>query len=117
MKAEGIHYLSDGFSRIPFTRYGVTWIPQQLWAPETKAAGLWTICIHANNATESLARRLRTFLERHAAQFTSFDRVVKEFAIGRLDPIERLREIYTLNRVRLARVRKRHFRDRRLGRA
>ena len=30
---------SDGFARVPFTRGGVTWIPQQLWAPVEKDEG------------------------------------------------------------------------------
>lgn len=115
IKAEGIGYLSDGFARVPFTRHGVTWIPQQLWAPVAKDAGLWTICIHVNNAGDWLVRRVRSFLESHASQFTSFDRVVKEYPIGPLDAKERLHEIYALSRTRLSRFKKRRVRDRRFG--
>ncbi len=73
---EGIVLLSDGFARIPFLRGGATWIPQQLWGPVDKPKGLWTICVHANTATDSDISSLRTFLAAHADQFTSVDRVL-----------------------------------------
>ena len=43
LRREGIEFLSDGFSRVAFTRGGLTWIPQQLWSPVEKSQGLWTI--------------------------------------------------------------------------
>lgn len=80
----GIDYLSDGLTRVPFTRGGVTWIPQQLWGPEVRSGGLWTICIHSNSATDHFVEELRIFLRSHAAQFTSFDRVLQEYQPGAL---------------------------------
>jgi hypothetical protein len=74
--AEGITLLSDGFARIPFQRGGATWIPQQLWGPVDKPKGLWTICVHANTATDADISALRAFLAVHADQFTSVDRVL-----------------------------------------
>jgi hypothetical protein len=74
--AEGIALLSDGFARVPFRRGGVTWIPQQLWGPVDKKKGLWTICVHANTASEADISALRAFLNVHADQFTSVDRVL-----------------------------------------
>lgn len=74
--AEGIVLLSDGFARIPFLRGGATWIPQQLWGPVDKPKGLWTICVHANTATDADISSLRAFLTVHADQFTSVDRVL-----------------------------------------
>jgi predicted deacetylase len=105
--SEGIHLLSDGLARRPFTRSGLTWIPQQLWAPVEKSSGLWTICIHPNTVSDSLVDRLRGFLRRHAAQFTSVDRVVEELNPAKLTPSERMREILALWRVRASRARKR----------
>lgn len=112
IKAEGIEYVSDGFARVPFSRFGVRWIPQQLWSPVAKETGLWTICIHVNNAGDWLAGRLRSFLEVHADQFTSFDRVVKEHPMTSLGPYERIYEVYALNRVRISRLKKQHARER-----
>jgi hypothetical protein len=74
--AEGIALLSDGFARVPFLRGGVTWIPQQLWGPVDKPKGLWTICMHANTASDADISALHAFLSVHADQFTSVDRVL-----------------------------------------
>ncbi len=74
--AEGIALISDGFARLPFRRGGATWIPQQLWGPVDKPKGLWTICVHANTASEADISALHAFLSVHADQFTSVDRVL-----------------------------------------
>jgi hypothetical protein len=76
LSAEGISLLSDGFARVPFRRGGATWIPQQLWGPIDKPKGLWTICVHANTASDADISSLRAFLTTHADQFTSVDRVL-----------------------------------------
>jgi predicted deacetylase len=104
---EGIHAVSDGFARVPFTRGGVTWIPQQLWAPVEKTKGLWTICVHSNTAHNSLVDELRAFLCKYAAQFTSVERVLAEFEPAELSPVERLYERFALWRIRASRIRKR----------
>lgn len=96
LQTEGILYLSDGFARVPFIRGGVTWIPQQLWTPEKRTRGLWTICIHSNSAGSWLVNRLRAFLQDHASQFLSFDRVVEEYRPARLGPAERVYEAFAL---------------------
>jgi predicted deacetylase len=109
LREEGIGYLSDGLARRPFRRGGVVWIPQQLWEPVKRGKGLWTICLHPNSTTRSVAQDLRTFLDRHAAQFTSFDRVLKEYEITELNPGERLFEAATMERLRLRRSMKKLF--------
>jgi predicted deacetylase len=112
LKRAGIPYLSDGFARVPCMRSGVTWIPQQLWLPAEKSGGIWTICIHSNSAGSSVVRKLRSFLEQHVKQFTSFDRVVSEFPAGPLAPSERIYEAIAMWRTRLARQRRRRARAR-----
>ena len=102
LRQEGIEILSDGLARIPFTRGGLTWIPQQLWAPVEKPSGLWTICIHPNTISDEQIVALRAFLIQHAAQFTSVDRVVAEHTPTRLDPAERIYAHYALWRIQLA---------------
>lgn len=103
----GVQYISDGFARVPFRRYGMTWIPQQLWSPVAKSKGLWTICIHPNMARALEAERLRWFIEEHRSQFTSFDRVVREFESGALGVSERIYEQLALWRVQMRRRRAR----------
>lgn len=107
LAAEGIETVSDGLARVPFTRGGVTWIPQQLWAPVEKSKGLWTICVHSNTAQDSLVDELRAFLGKHAAQFTSVERVLAEFEPAELTPIERFYETFAFWRIQASRMKHR----------
>lgn len=79
LKQEGIEMLSDGFARRPFVRGGVVWLPQQLWAPEERGPGLWTICIHPDTETENGLTELAGFLRVHRAEFISVEQAVREF--------------------------------------
>ena len=103
LQQEGIGYLSDGLARIPFSRGGITWIPQQLWEPVRKSAGLWTICIHSNFAGKRLVEELRAFVQAYASQFTSFDRVQTEYRSTALGSTERAYEVFSSWRIRLSR--------------
>jgi hypothetical protein len=107
LRSQGIGALSDGFARIPFVRGGLIWIPQQLWGPVEKPKGLWTICIHANSASDRQLEDLRNFLASHAQQFTSVDRALAEFPPASLNPIERAYESLALGRIRASRLGKR----------
>jgi predicted deacetylase len=107
LRKEGIPLISDGFARIPFNRGGITWIPQQLWRPVEKSGGIWTICIHSNFIRAAQVEELRVFIRRHAAQFTSLDRVLAEYSPGRLGPIEKLYESWALWRAQARRARRR----------
>jgi predicted deacetylase len=106
LEAEGVQYISDGFARVPHRRHGVIWIPQQLWSPVSKSKGLWTMCIHPRTATDRDAERLRWFLKGQWPQFTSFNRVVKEFDGRALGTRERMHERLALWRVQRRRRRK-----------
>jgi len=112
LSGEGIETLSDGLAHRPFQRGGLTWIPQQLWAPVEKPSGLWTICMHSNTATDAQVSELRTFLAKHAAQFTSVRRVLAELEPTELSPTERLYEAFALGRIQASRIRKRLARRR-----
>jgi predicted deacetylase len=107
LRGEGIKVLSDGFARVPFVRGGLTWIPQQLWAPVDKSKGVWTICVHTNTARALLVDQLEEFLRGHAAQFTSVDRVLAELKPGKLNLRERIYESIATWRVKTSRSRKR----------
>lgn len=113
LREAGMEYISDGLARIPYRRYGVTWIPQQVWSPVPKSKGLWTICIHPYAARSSEVERLRLFLKGHWPQFTTFDRVVKEFERQPLGLTERLYQTLALWRVRRRHHRARTRRPRR----
>jgi hypothetical protein len=107
LRNEGISLISDGFARTPFRQCEVTWIPQQLWEPVEKGTGLWTICLHANTATDVSVRNLEVFLERFAAQFTSVERVLAEWPIRQRSLADRLFHTRSLIRIRLAKIRRR----------
>jgi Uncharacterized protein conserved in bacteria (DUF2334) len=92
LRAEGISLLSDGFAREPFLRGGLTWIPQQIWGPIEKRAGLWTICLHVNTMTLRQFDDFAEFVRRHSAQFTSVEEALAEFPPSRLVLVEWLRE-------------------------
>jgi Uncharacterized protein conserved in bacteria (DUF2334) len=78
LRRSGLAVLSDGFAENPFQNGGVLWIPQQLWGPIEKQSGVWTICLHANNASDDLCEELRQFLTHRATQFTSVDQLLTE---------------------------------------
>jgi predicted deacetylase len=113
LREEGIHYLSDGMARIPFLREGVVWIPQQIWEPVRRERGLWTICLHPNSVDNVQAQKLRAFLARNAADFTSFERVAAEFEPAGLSLAEKTYESFAMGRLRLHRARKQLFPTRR----
>lgn len=104
LRGEGMDVISDGFARGPFRDYGVVWIPQQLWGPVEKRTGLWTICIHANSATDEAVAELETFLARFAGQFTSVERVLREWEIGERPLADRGFHAWMLTRIRLSRL-------------
>jgi predicted deacetylase len=100
LRDEGMALLSDGLARMPFVRGGVTWIPQQLWEPVEKRSGVWTICTHSNTASDDLVQCLAGFVQRHAAQFTSVERVLAESPVGRMGLTQRITEILAVVRER-----------------
>jgi predicted deacetylase len=102
LREEGIFHLSDGLARVPFLQSGHTWIPQQLWAPVEKDRGLWTVCVHPNAARDAEIAGLRGFLELHAAQFTSLDRVLSSFEPAALTLAERVQAMCTLRRLKIS---------------
>jgi predicted deacetylase len=111
LREEGIELISDGFAARPFRRGGLTWIPQQLWGPMEKRSGLWTICMHVNSATDEAVAEMGDFLGRFSSQFTSVDRVVREWPIVGRSVGDRVFHARAMMRMRLARIRRR-LRDR-----
>ena len=109
LKDIGVEFMSDGFARVPYRRYGITWIPQQIWSPVVMDKGLWTICIHPCASSSRDVERLRSFLERHSSQFTTFDRALTDFPARPLGVWEQIYQAIALKRVqrRIGRRRKR----------
>lgn len=106
LRAEGIGVVSDGLARTSYARDGLIWIPQQLWAPVAKPAGLWTICVHPNTASAEVLAEMRAFLRLHGAQFTAVDRVLEEMHSPSLNLAEKTYTTLALWRMRAAKVKK-----------
>jgi Uncharacterized protein conserved in bacteria (DUF2334) len=52
LQETNIKIISDGISTAPFLKYGIKWIPQQLWSFKKMPFGVWTICLHPNTMKE-----------------------------------------------------------------
>lgn len=108
LRAEGIARISDGLARTAFLRDNLLWIPQQLWQPQPKSKGLWTVCVHPGTAPDSLVEVLRRFLEEHAPQCTSVDRIAADTTAS-LDWRESIHEQKAILHLRIAKIKKRIF--------
>jgi len=104
LREEGMGVVSDGFTRAPVLRGGLVWIPQQLWAPAAMDKGLWTICLHPNTIEDAQMENLRSFLRAHAGQFTSVERVLKQYPAAPAGCVEMLREKWILWRIHASRA-------------
>jgi hypothetical protein len=107
LRESGIELVSDGFARLPFRYHGAIWIPQQLWGPVMKSDGVWTICFHANTASDETIEGLTTFLEGHSREFISVGDVLGGGPIPQLGLRDRLFHVGMLARIGIARWRKR----------
>jgi len=79
-----IRIVSDSIARWPFSDRGFFWIPQQLWGPAEKTAGVWTICLHPNEAPEKLLEWVEQMILNNKISFDwSIDGLVCDFASRR----------------------------------
>jgi len=105
LREQGIGIVSDGFARRPFGRYGMQWIPQQLWAGEEKGSGLWTMCLHPMTMNLKSIDDLRRFVAAHREDFCSLDQTLAAWSFRALGPQEKLDELLRYGRVRLRSLR------------
>ena len=106
LRDQGIAVLSDGFAVNPFLYRGVLWIPQQLWSPVQKRSGIWTICLHANTASDALCEELRQFLVRFAPQFTSVEEVLRSVPYPPRSIRDRIFHWRLLQRIQFSRLKR-----------
>lgn len=69
LKASSFTHITDGIALYPFNKYGLTWVPQQLWRPKSMPFGTWTICLHPNTMSDKEIDTLIAFIKSHAKQF------------------------------------------------
>lgn len=63
----GFTHVTDGIALFPFEKFGLKWLPQQLWKPSWRPFGTWTICLHPNGYGEAFFSNLESFLTRYAS--------------------------------------------------
>lgn len=74
-----IKIASDGIACYPFTEHGLEFLPQQLWWPQWRPLGVWTICLHPSNMSaeeiERFARKIsaKTFRGRIIDPLSALD--------------------------------------------
>jgi hypothetical protein len=71
------NYITDGLAIFPFSRFGLTWLPQQLWQPVNLPFGIWTICIHPNKVNSNYLERLDLFIKEHTTNIVSPENAIK----------------------------------------
>lgn len=75
-----VRYLSDGFFLLPHVdRFGMTWIPQQLWSFRWRPHGVWTICFHINRWTTTEILDFKESVKRYGQKISDFSRIVSQY--------------------------------------
>jgi predicted deacetylase len=64
-----IRIISDGFYMHPVHRFGLNWIPQQLWEPAKKSNGVWTVCCHPEISDHRGLEKIGQFINAHNSSF------------------------------------------------
>lgn len=77
LKANQITTVSDGLYTHPYRFKGLKWVPCQLWWPQKKNKGVWTICYHPETATDTAVIQLEQFLVKHQSEFISIENTVE----------------------------------------
>jgi predicted deacetylase len=101
LKAVGIRVISDGLSAYPHVSQGALWIPQQLWAGKPRRFGVWTICIHSNETTETQFQRFEEFLRQHRSKFATVEDIIAVYGKRRRSLVDRVFESYHIGGIRL----------------
>jgi predicted deacetylase len=74
-------YISDGFFLLPHRdRFGMTWIPQQLWSFRWRPGGVWTICFHVNRWVSADLSSFKESIEKYAEKISDFGTVISRYA-------------------------------------
>jgi peptidoglycan/xylan/chitin deacetylase (PgdA/CDA1 family) len=83
----GFLFGSDGYFMFPHSdRFGMTWIPQQLWSFRRRPLGVWTICFHLNHWSAADVQSFRSNVAQFRNVISTFDDVIARYR-GRPDTI------------------------------
>jgi predicted deacetylase len=77
----GIRVISAGYFRHPYLcARRMTWVPQQMYYFRPAPAGVWTVCYHHNQWSESHPRKFHEDMDRYGENIASLDAVLEERA-------------------------------------
>lgn len=71
-----INVISDGLSIKPYKKWGLQWLPCQLWWPQKKKYGVWTLCVHPETITNDSFDAISSFIEQYHSDFIAVDEVL-----------------------------------------
>ncbi|MFA5349136.1 MAG: DUF2334 domain-containing protein [Candidatus Paceibacterota bacterium] len=77
LKDSGFHYISDGFSLLPFKKYGIIWLPQIFGRIRSFPIGTVTFCIHVNTVSNADLKKLNDFIEKERRRIINFPELIK----------------------------------------
>jgi len=79
LKVLGFKYVTDGIALFPYQKYGLTFVPQQIFRPRKDFPfnlGIYTICLHLNSLTEERLQEIENHLK-SGADFIPFSGAAK----------------------------------------
>lgn len=65
LKDIGFEYITDWIAMYPFSKYGLKWLPQQIWKPQKKCFWIRTVCLHINNYDDRFMDNIEKFCQKN----------------------------------------------------
>ncbi|MGD9804034.1 MAG: DUF2334 domain-containing protein [Hyphomicrobiaceae bacterium] len=91
LRAEGIDTVSDGFFPHPgWGEQGMFWVPQQLWRFRQMRRGVWTVCLHHNDWTQTHLNDFRENVKRYKDRIVSVDELRETYGRRKLSSTDRI---------------------------
>ena len=78
----GIQYVTDGFNLFPYKKFNIIFIPQLFASFKNFGFGLYSVCIHLDNLSETDYLKLKSDLLNHSKNMTSFSNVKDKWSIN-----------------------------------
>ena len=78
LQLHGVDVVSDGFYVRPVHRFGMTFVPQQLWRFRPVPFGIWTVCCHHNDFTQQDIETLARDIHAYRDSITTVEEVLAE---------------------------------------
>jgi len=79
LKDLNFQYISDDIAMFPFERFGLIWVPQQLWSLKQLPIGIFTICVHPNRVDDNQFKKIEKFIIKNHARIIPFYEAVRMY--------------------------------------